>query len=337
MSTDAPQSPDSHAHLTEETRVMADGVSTVASEWGFSARETVVEETDRRPLIFMIGAGILLFLVAIFILFKFLIAPGRNMAEGPTAPAPISSTSTSAEATEAPAAEQSSAEPTESEHPAQGIFDDSRAAVLGITDTTTCNDANRDGQVFVEFVNAAIDTDSWNEENQTLVTDKLAELDEHCTNLGHKQNSTQLLNLFLSGAAPTELEQITADGAWITNAMTIPEGSIEVSNGQSFTSAVRNIHCVFGENAVECTIDSFAANTVEQCPGTGPATFTIDANGSTSVSCDSRVSAQAEAQYDVPYTNGIFACEIGESSGFNCWHETTGHGFQLRRQSQDVY
>lgn len=330
-----PQSPETNAVRTHETQIINGDVTTAASEWGFATPEARVEEIDRRPLLFMIGAGVLLFFVALFVVFQFLIAPGRDVAESPTTPAENISASTAEP--ESKTSKEPSAEATESAHPAQAVFEENLASVQDITNKSTCEDATRDAQIFVDFVNSAIETDSWNKENQTIVTDKLAELDSHCTNVGHKQNSTKLLELFVSGSVPAELEQITADGAWIADAMQIPANAVKLANGQSFTTAVGNIHCVFGESSVECTIDRYNANTVEQCPGSGPATFSIDANGSTSVSCDSRVSAQTQAEYDTPYTNGIFACEIGKSSGFNCWHGTTGHGFQLRQQSQDVY
>ena len=64
-----PQSPETNAVRTHETQISNGDVTTVASEWGFATPEARVEEIDRRPLLFMIGAGVLLLFVALFVVF----------------------------------------------------------------------------------------------------------------------------------------------------------------------------------------------------------------------------------------------------------------------------
>lgn len=112
----------------------------------------------------------------------------------------------------------------------------------------------------------------------------------------------------------------------------LPENALNIT---SFSAPSDNIHCQLTEQDVTCTIDEYQFDTPTGCENA--VTLRVTAEGAAETACNDAVGSQGQNLGYGQFTgNDDFACEATETH-FECWSQRTGNGFQLSRESYDLY
>ncbi len=118
--------------------------------------------------------------------------------------------------------------------------------------------------------------------------------------------------------------------------MPAPVGALNVSE---FASPTGNLQCQFTQNAagqdfVKCTMWQYDFVPDVVCAEVGaPLTYELYAEGPVLKRCNDldTVDNMPAAEYETSMAQNGFACTLETTSGFTCWSEESGQGFQIRR------
>ncbi|QJC21181.1 hypothetical protein [Arcanobacterium buesumense] len=269
------------------------------------------------PFYFFLASLGALVVVAIILLFMFVIGQGRNVAETsnpPTASAPSQQ------------AEPQTIPPESKPDPAASPLDGEQ--MNNAVTTSSCSDPMADAVPIFDFVLAATSSQQWDETAQKLVTDALATLDRTCRD--HIPHLLAVQHALVDPQAPPQINALVKDASWITRQRPVPQGA-QTPTGR-FTTGLENIHCSIESDGVACTINNYSWQAPSGCSGQ-PATVRIDPAMNEPLStCLSRVDAETQYDYGTVLANHGYVCTV-ESSGITCWSEFTGHGFALSREN----
>lgn len=307
---------DDEASYASETRPIREVADRIAS----------TTHTSSRTVLWILGFVAALVLVLMGIVFYTMIAAGQRAA---TSVAAKESASAAASEIQKEAEEDNEAESSEdpSEEAGDNTIEQAREKVANLMNTTTCK-PDADADAILALARLAEQEGTW-DADKAVVDKRLSELPRKCGG-SYPDNFASRLRADstpdgLKALVETTLAYIGADKS------PAPEDAIDVA---AFSNPTRNIRCEADDEALSCTIYTYAFKS-DECQGQ-PATYTLNADGTNSQSCTPQSSSGTTVSYGTTVARSGFACTVNKE-GVECWHEKTGNGFRLDRNAIEMF
>ena len=250
-----------------------------------------------------------LFLGRIFSESRNVVEAGRNVGAGKATVTPKETTQ---------------AEPTQTPSPTAITEAASTKVFADLATNTTCN-AAADFATIKEAI--AADTAS----NATAARD--AALKDTLTKLSAKCKAAYTTTLTSSLAGLAETSSYSTNHAWWAKAAPAATPALDTPE---FTTAARNIRCIFGSDNVECSIYTYDYPSPDGCEGY-TATYGVNNTDTVVAGCEYAIDSSAVVDYGTTIHHGDFWCTTDATEGVQCRSELTGHGFRLRRAAAETF
>lgn len=289
----------------------------------FTDRIAEGTNTSSKALIWIGGVVGAIVLVMIGIVFWTMISTGQNAAMGAKNKDKPAASANATPTAEAPAEDSASPETSK----AAFTLAEGRSRLAGLNSTSTCQ-AEEDASFLEEFSRMSEEAQAW-ESDKGEVNARLTDLPGKCG----ETYASILAGRLRESAMPEGLRTLAETTLAYVGAdkRPAPEGAIDVT---SFSIPSRNIQCEFTSESVNCTIYQYSY-TSDACQGQ-PATYSVLGGGETSQSCDRQVTSGTTISYGTSAMHGPFAC-TANSSGVECWHQSTGKGFTLNTNAIQTF
>lgn len=282
--------------------------------------ETSRQPVDKRPLYFLIGAVIVLFIAVIALVYSQVISTGRNIATDTSAPA--SSTQPPSEG-----ATDGSPATTTSDTPSTDPKTDP-SVIAAIAQDTTCTTEQSDGPAIIRYASDVIAADLWDTAHKDAITDALGQIDTAC----EKDYSLYLQDELTDTVSPPQLNSLVADRSWISLERPAPEGAVQLA---AFTTPAKNIQCRIENGTLECSIYAYSYPSPDGCEGI-TATYSVRETGQVASGCSYAIRTDNVQPYGTVVAVDGLVCDL-QQDGVTCWSELTGHGFNLKRAADEIF